>query len=152
MLATRALESCRKGRIVPTTSSDQRAHRRVECFLVSDHRERVPVWVFKPADATEASAGLVVNFSDGGLQVLTGSDGPLEHGAYEIQLLLGEDESVARFHGRVTRVWTRESSGAGWLSGLRFDDDHSSAEDFIRVYRTSTIEKPWVRCLLIPRS
>jgi hypothetical protein len=137
---------------VPTTSADQRAHRRVECFLVPDHRERVPVWVFKPADAVDASAGLVTNFSDGGLQVLTGSGDALEHGAYEIQLLLGEDESVARFRGRVTRVWTRESSSAGWLSGLRFDDDRSSAEDFIRVYQTSAIEKPWVRCLLIPRS
>ena len=93
-----------------------------------------------------------MNLSDGGLQVLTSYDDPLGHDRYEIQLLLGEEESVARFRGCVTRVWRQEFSGTGWLSGFRFDDDRSSAEDFIRVYQSSAIERPWVRCLLIPRS
>ncbi len=107
------------------------------------------MWVFKPTDAIDAVAGLVMNLSDGGLQVLTTSDDALDHAAYEIQLLLGEDETVARFRGRITRVWTREASSAGWLSGFSFDDDHSSAEDFIRVYQASAPDRRWVRCLLV---
>ena len=108
------------------------------------------MWVFKPADAIDAVAGLVMNLSDGGLQVLTGSDEALQGSRYEIQLLLGEDEAVARFRGRVTRVWTREADSAGWLSGLRFDDDRSSAADFVRVYQVGALGRPWVRCLLVP--
>ncbi len=132
------------------TSVDHRSHRRVEFFLVPVQREHVPVWIFKPTDALAASAGLVMNLSDGGLQVLTASDDALEHPAYEIQLLLGEDEAVPRFRGRVSRVWTREATSAGWLSGLRFDDPHSPAEDFIRVYQASAPGRRWVRCLLVP--
>ena len=108
------------------------------------------MWVFKPADAIDAIAGLVMNLSDGGLQVLTGRDDVLERPVYEIQLLLGEDETVPRFCGRVTRVWTREAASAGWLSGLRFDDDRAPAADFIRVYQVGASGRPWVRCLLMP--
>ena len=133
------------------TSVDHRTHRRVEFFLVPDRREQVPVWVFKPADAVEASAGLVMNLGEGGLQVLTASDDAPAHAAYEIQLLLGEDDAVPRFRGRVTRVWTREAASAGWLSGLCFDDDHSPAEDFIRTWQAAAPERRWVRCLLVPR-
>ncbi len=110
------------------------------------------MWVFKPVDAMDAIAGLVINLSDGGLQVLTSSDDALQRPRYEIQLLLGEDAAVARFRGHVSRVWTREANSAGWLSGLRFDDDHSPAEDFIRAYRVGATGRPWVRCLLMPAS
>lgn len=128
---------------------DHRHHRRVEFFRLPDDREHVPVWVFKPSDAIEASAGLVVNFGDGGLQVLTAADDAPAHAGYEIQLLLGEDETVARFRGRVTRVWTHEARTSGWLSGFRFDDKHSSAEDFIRAYQDCAPDRQWVRCLLV---
>lgn len=82
-----------------TASVDHRIHRRVEFFLVPNQRERTPVWVFKPADAVDAIAGLVLNLSDGGLQVLSASDASPAHAIYEIQLLLGEDEAVVRFRG-----------------------------------------------------
>ncbi len=145
-----SLGKIRKGLKVPTTSIDHRSQRRVEFFLVSDDHEHIPVWVFKPADAVDAIGGLVMNLSDGGLQVLCGSDNAPVHTSYEIQLLLGEDEAVPRFGGRVTRLWTREAASRGWLSGFRFENEHSSAEDFIRVYRSSAQERRWVRCLLVP--
>ena len=132
------------------TVVEHRSHRRVEFFLVPGQREHVPVWVFKPADAVEAIAGLVMNLSGGGLQVLTAPGDAPQDAGYEIQLLLGEAETVQRFRGRVTRVWTREAVSAGWLSGFRFDDERSSAEDFIRTYQGATPERRWVRCLLVP--
>lgn len=113
-------------------------------------REQVPVWVFKPSDALEFSAGLVMNLSEGGLQVLTAADDVLERPAYDMQLLLGEDETVARFRGRVTRMWTREATSAGWLSGLRFDDAQSPAAAFLRVYQAAGGARRWVRCILMP--
>jgi hypothetical protein len=135
---------------VPSTSVDHRSQRRVEFFLVPDRREQIPVWVFKPANAVDAIAGLVMNLSDGGLQVLSAADAAPSGLAFELQLLLGEAETVPRFRGRVTRVWTREAAVAGWLSGFRFDDEHSSAEDFIRTYQSAAPERRWVRCLLLP--
>ena len=135
---------------MPSAAVEHRHHRRVEFFRVPRQREHVPVWVFKPADAIDAIAGLVTNLSEGGLQVLTASDQAPTHARYEIQLLTGEAETVPRFRGRVTRVWTREAASPGWLSGLRFDDPHSPAEDFIRAYRAAGPEQSWVRCLLMP--
>ncbi len=87
---------------------------------------------------------------DGGLQVLTAAGESLDRSNYEIQLLLGEDAHVPRFRGRVTRVWTRDAAGAGWISGFRFDDERSSAEDFIRACQASAAERRWVRCRLMP--
>ncbi len=133
-----------------TPTADQRTHRRVECFRVPAHREQVPVWVFRPADATDAVAGLVLNLSDGGVQVLTAAEELPAHERYDIQLLLGEDDQVPRFRGRVTRVWTRDASDAGRLTGFRFDEARSSAETFIRTYQALTPERRWVRCLLVP--
>jgi hypothetical protein len=135
---------------VPIPSSDHRAHRRVEFFRVPVKREQVPVWVFKPADSVQASAGLVMNLSEGGLQVLTATDDALARSDYEMQLLLGEDEAIPRFRGRVTRMWTREAGGAGWLNGLRFDEAQSPAEAFIRAYQSGADARRWVRCLLTP--
>ena len=135
---------------MPSAAVEHRHHRRVEFFLMPRQHERVPVWVFKPADALDAIAGLVTNLSQGGLQVLTASDQAPAHARYEIQLLTGEAETVPRFRGRVTRVWTREATSSGWLSGFRFDDPRSSAEDFIRVYRAAGPDESWVRCLLVP--
>ena len=141
-----------RGRVVPTSAVEHRHHRRVEFFLVPSQREPVPVWVFKPADAADAIAGLVMNLSQGGLQVLTASGDAPDRAGYEIQLLLGEADAVPRFRGRVTRVWTREADSAGWLSGLRFDDERSSAEVFVRAWRASMPERGWVRCVLVPRA
>lgn len=140
-----------RGRVVTTSAVEHRHHRRVEFFLVPSQREPIPVWVFKPTDAVDAIAGLVMNLSEGGVQVLTAPGAAPDRAAWEIQLLLGEAEAVPRFRGRVTRVWTREAASSGWLSGLRFDDAHSSAEVFIRSWRASMPERGWVRCVLVPR-
>ena len=136
---------------MPTSAVEHRHHRRVAFFLVPRQREHVPVWVFTPADAVEAIAGLVTNLSESGVQVLTQSSDAPDRAKYEIQLLLGEPEAVPRFRGRVTRIWTREAPSPGWLSGFRFEGVRSSAEDFIRTYRASTPERAWVRCLLLRR-
>jgi len=134
---------------MPTFAVEHRQHRRVAFFLVPSQRELVPVWVFKPADVLQSLAGLVLNLSEGGVQVLTGPDDAPDGCVYELQLLLGEADSVPRFRARVTRAWTQEAASSGWVSGLRFIDEHSSAEVFIRSWRESVPERGWVRCVLV---
>ena len=132
--------------------ADHRAQRRVEFFLIPVERGQVPVWVFKPADALDAVAALVMNLSERGAQVLTADSDALAPGTHEIQLLLDEEAAVPRFRGLVSLVWTRKADGLGWLSGLRFLEPHSPAEDFLRVYQASTAGRTarrWVRCLLM---
>src|ERR1700747_3361609 len=73
--------STTRRRTVTITSLDHRSPRRVVFLRVPVQREHIPVWIFKPSDALEASAGLVVNLSDGGLQVMTAPDDALEHTA-----------------------------------------------------------------------
>lgn len=129
---------------------EHRTRRRVEFFRVPAQGGQVPVWVFKPDDAIDASAGLVVDMGEGGLQVLTASDDPLDGARYEIQLLLGEGDAVPRFRGRVARVWAREAGLAGRLTGLRFEQARSDAEAFIRAWQASAAQPSWVRCVLLP--
>lgn len=145
----RHMGNSRQAANVSTIAIDHRCHRRVEFFLVPDNQERVPVWVFKPTDAIDSIAGLVMNVSEGGLQVLSASDEAPDRESYEIQLLLGEEETVTRFRGRVTRIWTHEASAAGWLSGFRFEAERSSAEDFIQAYLSAVPGRHWVRCFLV---
>jgi hypothetical protein len=144
------IASTQERRALQSSSMEHRADRGVECFLMHGDRERVPVWVFKPADAVDALAGLVINLSDGGLRVLTASADVTAQTSFEIQLLLGEDDSVPRFRGRATWVWTSEAAGSGWVSGLRFERNRSSADGFIRVYQSTASGRSWVRCLLLP--
>ena len=131
---------------------EQRAHPRVVFFLVPRERGRLPVWVFKPIDAPDACAGLVLDFSDGGLQVLTGPEDALDAPTYELELLLGEDDPRQRFRGVVGRVWSEAATTIGHLNGLRFEGAPSSAEDFMRAYQSRADGSGWVRCLLRPRA
>ncbi|MEP6502111.1 MAG: PilZ domain-containing protein, partial [Betaproteobacteria bacterium] len=89
---------------MPASDTELRAHRRVEFFRVPAEHHHLPVWVFMPTGTDDALAGLVLNFSDGGVQVLTNADEPLDGASYELQLLLGEDDAVPRFRAEVSRV------------------------------------------------
>ena len=131
-------------------SPEQRLDRRVEFFLVPVDRERLPVWVFKPG-ASDAChpAGLILNLSPGGVQVLTHEDPAGLPAPLEIQLLLGEDAEVARFHGPVRVVWSRPEGTLGHVLGLAFEDRQSPAEAFLSAYEASADQRRWVRCLLV---
>lgn len=129
---------------------DQRRNPRVEFFLVPVEREQVPVWLFKPASQADADAGLIVNMSEGGVQVLTNADRELSAARYTVQLLLDEREARTRFAGIARRVWTRPLSKLGNVSGFEFTDAGSSAAEFLAQYRPSLDQRSWVRCLLQP--
>jgi hypothetical protein len=129
---------------------DQRRFQRVEFFLVPEEGDYLPVWVFKPRELANERGGVVVNISEGGLQVMTGATPPLSAGQYELRLLTGEDESEPLFKGAVRQVWQRGLSDTAQLGGFEFVQPNSLAEEFLLRQTTNVQERQWVRCVLVP--
>lgn len=130
---------------------DQRRFPRVEFFLVPDHQEQLPVWVFKPEDLAEARAGVVVNLSEAGLQIIAAAEPPLHAQHYEMRLLLGEGDGVPLFSADVRRVWSRSLSSTAQSCGFEFESSNSQAEEFLRTQTAQITARQWVRCVLVER-
>ncbi len=111
--------------------------------------------MFKPVQFSRGPAGLVLNMSDGGLQVLTSAAEPLTEARYEVVLLLGrsdtdsDDEQVSWFNGVVERKWSRPVPRMGVLHGMRFMARNSTAEQFLTSHHTALASGHWVRCVLL---
>ena len=132
------------------SSADNRKHERVNFFLVPVEREMVPVWVFKPELDGQSHAGLILNHSESGMQVLTGADDNVEGERFAFMLLVEESQSHAQFTGKGRRVWSRPLGKLGNLSGFEFESGDSSAHAFLEEFAPSLEQKRWVRCLLQP--
>jgi hypothetical protein len=129
---------------------EQRKHERVNFFLVPVEREMVPVWVFKPELDGQSHAGLILNHSESGMQVLTGVDDDVEGERFAFMLLVEESQSPAQFTGQARRVWSRPLGKLGNLSGFEFESGDSSAHAFLEEFAPSLEQRRWVRCLLQP--
>lgn len=127
---------------------EQRRSSRVEFFLVPVDGEQVPVWHFVPPHHAHQTAGLILNLSLGGLQVLTAADALLEAPNYRVELALGEPDGLPAFGGEVRRVWCRPLSQRGDLHGFMFTDPASPAAAFLNQYQPSLQRRDWVRCTL----
>ena len=133
------------------TATDQRRFPRVEFFLVPQPQEPCPVWVIKPESEASGRAGVVVNLSGGGLQLITSAEPPLDARHYELKLLLGEDEGVPLFSADVRRVWSQPVNHSAQLGGFEFESSHSQAEEFLVVQTAHVATRRWVRCVLRER-
>jgi hypothetical protein len=138
-----------------TDPADLRKHARID-FLAAQHdAESLPGWVFKPVQFSQGPAGLVLNMSDGGLQVMTSATEPLTEAKYEVVLLLGradvddEDEQVSWFNGVVERKWSRPVPRMGILHGMCFTARNSTAEQFLKGHQMELENGHWVRCVLL---
>lgn len=131
--------------------ADLRRSPRLEFFLVPTEQEQLPVWVFKPQALAAARAGLVLNLSEGGLQILTALEPGLAGTHYELKLLLGEDEGVALFDGPVRLVWRDALGARGQLCGFEFELPNSLAEQFLQTQARQIAARQWVRCVLAER-
>jgi hypothetical protein len=138
---------------VPSPTPDKRAHERVAFFLVPVEREQLPVWVFVPDNTGSRHVGVIVNMSEGGLQVLTSAEHPLDGDEFGLSLIIGGPSSqLPTFSGRVRRHWTRPMGKLGQLSGMSLMDADSEAAEFLRMAAPSPQSRNWVRCLLDPRA
>ena len=132
-----------------------RQHARTD-FLAAQHdADSLPGWVFKPVQFSQGPAGLVLNMSDGGLQVLTSAAEPLTEAKYEVVLLLGrsdmedDEEQVSWFNGVVERKWSRPVPRMGILHGMSFTARNSTAEQFLGAHEAALESGQWVRCVLL---
>jgi len=137
------------------TSAEQRLHTRLDLPAAQLDAESLPGWVFKPVQFTKGPAGLVLNISDGGLQVLTSTLEPLDDGKREVVLLLGRSEAegsedqITWFNGVVDRAWSRPVPQMGILHGFRFVSRNSTAEKFLQAHKAELDAGQWVRCVLL---
>ena len=133
------------------SATDQRRFPRVEFFLVPDEHEQLPVWVIKPERLANARAGIVVNLSSAGLQILASAEAPLDARHYEMRLLLGEGEGVPLFSADVRRVWTQPLSSTVQAGGFEFETANSQAEEFLLAQTAQITPRQCVRCVLVER-
>lgn len=135
--------------------ADLRKYTRTD-FLAAQHdADSLPGWVFKPVQFSQGPAGLVLNMSDGGLQIMTSATEPLTDDKYEVVLLLGradtdsDDEQVSWFNGVVERKWSRPVPRMGILHGMSFTARNSTAEQFLNGHSEALESGQWVRCVLL---
>ena len=132
-----------------------RQHARFDFPAAQHDADSLPGWVFKPVQFSQGPAGLVLNLSDGGLQVLTSATEPLEADRYEVVLLLGRadmdtaDEQVSWFNGVIERKWSRPVPRMGILHGMCFVARNSTAEQFLAGHHAALESGQWVRCVLL---
>lgn len=129
--------------------AEQRQHPRVDLLQPPTEQTPLPGWVFQPVRFNNGPAGLVLNISDGGLQVLTSASEDIGDGRREVVLLLGQQDEVTWFNGVVERSWTRPLPGFGNLHGFKFVSRNSTAEKFLLNYKEELDEGHWVRCVLL---
>jgi hypothetical protein len=136
-------------------SAELRTHARTDLPAAQHDADSLPGWQFKPVRFSQGPAGLVLNLSDGGLQVLTSAAEPLEGSRYEVVLLLGRsdvdagEDEVTWFNGVAERAWSRPAERMGILHGLRFVSRNSTAEAFLASHAAALDAGQWVRCVLL---
>lgn len=89
-------------------ASEQRAHARVACFLVGTTGHIQPVYSFRSPDEPDAIAALVVDISDGGIQILTEREEDLENQSFHLSLFTGDTAGHDSLDAGVVHwVWSR---------------------------------------------
>ncbi|HEY4081583.1 MAG TPA: PilZ domain-containing protein [Burkholderiaceae bacterium] len=130
---------------------DQREYERVEFQLspVVEHSG----WMSQPKDAPRdaLNAGLVMNLSQTGLQVMTSAEHPLTADHYEVRLLVNDDHDSIDYSGPVRRVWTRELGEPSQLSGFEFEHPDSPTSNFLQHHSLHAQDQSFVRCVLVER-
>ena len=125
--------------------SESRVHPRSQFFLLQTGGELLSYFSFRPEAAVEATPALLVDLSDGDLQVLTAQ--LLDTQRYELELVSGERVGSAKRYG-VQLIWSRPD-GINTRSGFAFEGSSVVAEEVGEL--VSGTEHHILRCVLYPR-
>lgn len=128
-------------------NTEKRVHTRSQYFLIKDHNEAVPVYAFRDADDVEAIPALVVDISDGGVQVLTTHSTELKHRAFKLELVLGEALQSSLENLQIHLVWSR-ADGVNVRSGFAFAPGENPELALTKVLSGSAHHV--LRCVLHP--
>lgn len=126
---------------------DNRVHTRAQYFLLpgADGNAPVPVYSLRAAGDTLSVPGLVVDMSDGGLQILTSSRSQLADPEYSLEIVVSEELRLER--QRVRQVWSRPD-GVNTRTGFAFVEQGSHVDRMEQLLRTA--EMRLLRCVLHP--
>lgn len=127
--------------------SDKRVHTRSQYFLIKDQGEAVPIYAFRDANDVAAIPALVVDISDGGVQVLTTHSAELEQRVYQLELVAGEALPASIENLEIHRVWSRPD-GVNVRSGFAFAPAKSPQREWSNVL--SGAPHHVLRCVLHP--
>ena len=126
--------------------TEKRVHTRSQFFLLHSDGQPVPFFSFRPEDAIDATPGLVVDLSDGGLQILTANDQAVSQQTYSMELVVGERVGTGKKY-KVSQVWSRPD-GVNVRSGYAFVDGAAAAQEVGDLLAAS--ERKILRCVLYP--
>jgi hypothetical protein len=130
------------------TKLENRSSKRVQFFLVpvGGHEIR-PVWVFNSEEQGKALPGLVVNLSEGGMQVLTDLDEQLPVAEYRLAFLPDETSAgLALADCTIQLVWSEREAGLHTRSGFTFVGE--TPADLLALLQRPNVEELFLRCAI----
>ena len=131
------------------SKTENRIHPRSQYFLLQEEGHPVPVYAFRDADDVVATPALVVDMSDGGVQVLTSHSDAPDEAEYDLQIAHSDVLDAALAHIRVAKVWQR-ADGVNTRTGFAFR--HGGEAPAILERYLSRAEHHLLRCILHPVS
>jgi hypothetical protein len=127
--------------------SDKRVHARSQFFMLQENGDVASIYSFRPEDAVEATPAIVVDLSEGGLQVLTSNIDAPSAQSYLLELAIGNKLGTGKSH-EVHLVWSRPD-GVNTRSGFAFEGGTIAATEVGTLLADS--EHHILRCVLYPK-
>lgn len=127
-------------------SSEKRVHARSQFFLLHENGGVASVYSFRPEDSVEAIPAIVVDFSEGGLQVLTANTDAPDTPSWRLELALGARLGTGKLYP-MHLVWSRPD-GVNIRSGFAFEGGTDPAQEVGALLADS--EHKVLRCVLYP--
>jgi hypothetical protein len=127
---------------------ENRKFERTQFFLVQKDKDFLPVWVFKPEDNPSGMAGVLVDVSEGGLQILMQKSTLSAGQQFEMLLInqIGGDETRMA-PGLIDLVWSQDLGSTYTKCGFTFNS-HTHEEIKMLIAHTLDGENKFMRCVL----
>lgn len=129
------------------TTSEKRVHPRSQYFLLKEDGHPLPVYAFREKEDLAATPALLLDMSEGGVQVLTTASDAPEDEAYDLEIAHSEELGHLLKHIRVAKAWQRPD-GVNVRTGFAFQD--SAEVQALLSRRLSEAEHHLLRCVLHP--
>jgi hypothetical protein len=128
------------------SDTEKRAHPRSEYFLIKSEGQAVPIYAFRDEKDLAAIPALVVDLSEGGVQVLTADTAEVDCDEYELEIV-PEEATSPRNRIKMVKVWQRKD-GLNIRSGLAFRDGEHMQSQIAELL--SNASHRLLRCVLHP--
>jgi len=130
-----------------TNTADKRIHPRSQYFLLNEGGHPLPVYAFREQDDPIATPALLLDMSEGGVQVLTAVADAPDAATYDLEIAHSEELGIAQKRIRIAKVWQRPD-GVNVRTGFAFRD--GADVQALLDKRLSESEHHLLRCVLHP--